>query len=249
MSKLSILIFFVRFFGIIHFHLAVTAHGSGNVKNIIVPRNENQILYARYLADPNIHICIGVGSAGTGKTAFACHSAMNKFDRGLIVKIVLTRPLVSVHKEDIGFLPGNIRQKLDPWVLPMWDIFLERWSQKELEFMLKSGTIEIAPLGFMRGRTFKRSFIIADEVQNASPQQVMMLTTRLGEESKLVITGDIHQSDYGSDNGLQDLLMRLNSYERFFFDGIRVVRFLNADVERSPIVKQILELYKKPYTS
>ena len=211
-------------------------------KHVIAPRNAAQQQYVNWLEDPKVPICLGVGPAGTGKTLFAGLAAVRSFERGDVDKIIVTRPLVSVNKEELGFLPGNLQKKMDPWVVPLFDTFLEEWSQKELDAMLRTGALEIAPLGFMRGRTFKRTFVLADEVQNASPDQLFMLLTRLGEDSKLVMTGDVRQSDYGRGNGLEDLLTRLTKQD---VEGIRTTNFLNSDVERSQIVKTILALYEK----
>ena len=178
--------------------------------SLVVGKNPQQVAYMKWLKDPSVSLCLGVGPAGTGKTLLACHAAMDSLERGDVSKIVMTRPLVSVHKEDIGFLPGGIGAKLQPWVVPVLDTLAERWSKKALEGMIRDGVIEIAPLGFMRGRTFKRTFVLADEVQNASPDQVLMLITRLGEGSKMAMTGDVLQSDFGAGNGLVDLLRRLD---------------------------------------
>ena len=178
--------------------------------SLVVGKNPHQVAYMKWLKDPSVSLCLGVGPAGTGKTLLACHAAMDSLERGDVSKIVMTRPLVSVHKEDIGFLPGGIGAKLQPWVVPVLDTLAERWSKKALEGMIRDGVIEIAPLGFMRGRTFKRTFVLADEVQNASPDQVLMLITRLGEGSKMAMTGDVLQSDFGAGNGLVDLLRRLD---------------------------------------
>ena len=211
----------------------------------IIGKNKNQEKYIEALNKPNTGICLGIGPAGTGKTLFACLRAINALKKGEVNKIVLTRPIVSVEDEELGFLPGSINKKMDPWVRPIYDIFLEQFPKRDVDRMMQDGVIEIAPLGYMRGRTFKNTIIIADEIQNASPIQVLMLTTRLGTGSKLVITGDLEQSDIGIPNGLSDLLERINYGKEMGLDteGIEVVKFSQEDVERSQIVKKVLTLY------
>lgn len=208
------------------------------------PRGSNQKRYVEYLDDPKVSILLGVGPAGTGKTLFACSAAVQEMKRGAIQKIILTRPVVSV-EEDIGFLPGSLIAKMDPWTRPIFDILGEFYTQKDVDSMLHSGAIEISPLAYMRGRTFKRSFVIADEMQNSSPSQMLMLTTRLGEGSKMVITGDLKQSDRMTNNGLLDIMNKLRDY-RGDCSSIKVVEMGVEDVERSAVVSKILDIYKDP---
>jgi len=208
------------------------------------PRTENQRIYNNHLNDQNVSIVLGIGPAGCGKTLFACLTALDQLKRGNIEKIVLTRPIVPVENEEIGFLPGNLVNKMDPWTRPIFDIILEQYHQHELTQMLKNNIIEISPLAFMRGRTFKNAFIIADEMQNSSPNQMLMLTTRLGTNSKLVVTGDLKQSDrtiQNVDNGLRDLMYKLRQNQNL--TDIKMVEMQYDDVERSPIVKTMLNLY------
>jgi phosphate starvation-inducible PhoH-like protein len=229
-----------------------------------VPRSENQKLYLQHLQNPNVKIVLGVGPAGCGKTLFACYSAIEELKKGNIKKIIITRPLVSVDKEDIGYLPGTLVNKMDPWTRPIIDVFLEFFSQRDVDSMLDSGVIEISPLAYMRGRTFKKCFIIADEMQNSSPNQMLMMTTRIGEGTKLVITGDLKQSDRLDENGLVDLMKKLKQYNLIMnvnrglgesnvttlVDNcqIHLVELKSADVERSPVVVKILDIYKnKPF--
>jgi len=220
------------------------------------PKTPHQKEYWNYLTDREVSLVLGVGPAGTGKTLFACHAAIQLLKLGVIQKMVLTRPLVSV-EEDLGFLPGNLVMKMDPWTRPIFDILLEFYSQKDVDAMMQKGVIEISPLAYMRGRTFKRAFIIADEMQNSSPNQMKMLTTRIGEGSKMVITGDLKQSDLSAENGLRDLIDKLDKYKwnslartqknqtlDEFPEGIRLVNMSMDDVERSPIVKQVIALYE-----
>jgi len=206
------------------------------------PRGTNQEKYINFLKDDETKMIFAVGPAGTGKTMFACEAAIRGLKNGSIGKVVITRPVVPV-EEDIGFLPGNINKKMDPWTRPVFDIFLDFFNQKEIDIMVYNGVIEIAPLAYMRGRTFKKAFIIADEMQNSSPNQMMMLTTRIGEGSKMVITGDLKQSDKGhGSSGLQDFLERFGSYNGSA-QGIEVVKFETQDVERSDIVVKMLDIY------
>jgi phosphate starvation-inducible PhoH-like protein len=220
------------------------------------PRSENQRTYVKYLSDPSIPIVFGIGPAGCGKTLFACTSAIDGLKSGSFQKIVLTRPIVPVEEEELGFLPGTLVKKMDPWTRPLMDIFLEHYPQHELDFMLGSGVIEISPLAYMRGRTFKRCFIIADEMQNSTPNQMLMLTTRIGDGSKMVITGDLKQSDRSLDNGLRDIMGKIKTYKsRTDIDtganaganaspiGIEMVEMNKGDIERSPIVARILDIF------
>jgi len=227
--------------------LAAGGGGSSNcraISPVYTPRTANQKTYVKYLEEDSAKIVLGVGAAGSGKTLFACYTAIQELRRGSVSKIIMTRPVVPVEEEEIGFLPGSLINKMDPWTRPIFDILLEFYAQKDIDAMLHGGVIEISPLAFMRGRTFKRAFIIADEMQNSSPNQMLMLTTRLGEGSKMVITGDLKQSDRGTDNGLSDLLRKLKAYEnRGETDSIKYVELESEDVQRSPIVSKILDIY------
>ena len=211
------------------------------------PRSENQKQYVSHLQNDDVSIVFGIGPAGCGKTLFACVTAIEGLKRGEFQKILLTRPVVPVEEEELGFLPGTLVKKMDPWTRPLMDIFLEFFSQQELDFMINSGVIEISPLAYMRGRTFKRCFIIADEMQNSTPNQMLMLTTRIGNDSKMVITGDLKQSDRSIDkNGLLDVMNKIRDYKaRNMGDGvgIEIVEMNHSDIERSPIVSKILDIY------
>jgi phosphate starvation-inducible PhoH-like protein len=206
------------------------------------PKTENQKKYLTLLKNVDKKIVIGAGVAGTGKTLFACYEAITQLKKGAVNKIIMTRPVVSV-EEDIGFLPGSILHKMDPWTRPIFDILLEFYSQKDIDSMIHGGTIEISPIGFMRGRTFKKAFIIADEMQNSSPNQMLMLITRIGDNSKMVITGDVNQSDRGESNGLVDLLSKIKTSSAEYSNRIGYVEFNETDVQRSPIVADILNMY------
>jgi phosphate starvation-inducible PhoH-like protein len=220
------------------------------------PKTENQQLYVDYLNNENIHILFGMGPAGCGKTLFACIKAICELKSGNIDKIVLTRPIVSVD-EELGFLPGTLINKMDPWTRPIFDIFLEFYSQAQLNLMVQNNIIEISPLAYMRGRTFKRSFIIADEMQNSSPNQMLMMTTRIGENSRMIITGDLKQSDRGENNGLADFMKKWKAHSAInnttslsnssaTSPCIRVIELEAEDIQRSPIVVKLLEIYNAP---
>lgn len=212
---------------------------------IYTPKSLNQERYIDYLNDEKIDLILAVGPAGTGKTLFACLKAITQLRNGEISKLVVTRPVVTV-EEEIGFLPGNLVKKMDPWTRPIFDLFLEFFSKSELDNYILNNIIEISPLAFMRGRTFKNSFIIADEMQNSSPSQMKMLTTRIGLNSKMVITGDLNQTDISHVNGLKDFLNRLSDYRNGFnstIENIKVIDFKKHDIERSEIVKKIIDIY------
>ena len=226
---------------------SVTALKMKNISPLYTPKTENQRLYADSLDNTDKTMTVALGPAGCGKTLLACVHAIMALKRGEIRKIVLTRPLVSVEEEEIGFLPGNLVTKMDPWTKPMFDIFQEFYSVSDLHNLVKQGVIEVAPLAFMRGRTFHRSFVLADEMQNASPSQMMMLTTRMGMESKLVVTGDLNQSDRYENNGLRDFLSRFDDYRFIYGDEkalkyIDVIEMNNRDICRSPFVSCILDI-------
>ncbi len=210
------------------------------------PQTHNQRQYDSYLRDEDVKIIFAIGPAGTGKTLLACNYAIQELKSGNIRKIIITRPVVPV-EEDIGFLPGNINKKMDPWTRPIMDIFLEFYTQKEIDLMMQNGVIEISPLGYMRGRTFKNAFIIADEMQNSSPNQMLMLTTRFGEKSKMIITGDLKQTDKGILSGLYDFLEKYTKYKKESVEEeneIKIVEMNKTDIKRDAIVCKILNIYE-----
>jgi phosphate starvation-inducible PhoH-like protein len=208
------------------------------------PKSINQQKYLQAIENENTKLVIANGPAGTGKTLFACISAIELLKNNNIDKIILTRPLVTV-EEEIGFLPGNINQKMDPWTKPIIDIFSEYYKQLEIDNMIYNNIIEIIPLGYMRGRTFKNSYIIADEMQNSTPNQMKMITTRIGENSKMIITGDLNQSDLKEKNGLDDLIKKYENYiiNNKLDDLIKIINLENTDIERSQIVKILTNIY------
>ena len=217
---------------------------------LYIPRTENQKQYVNYLQDENTKLVLGIGPAGTGKTLFACNTAVEELRKGNIQKIILTRPVVPVEEEELGFLPGSLINKMDPWTRPLFDVLLDFYNQKDIDSMLHGGVLEISPLAYMRGRTFKRAFIIADEMQNSTPNQMVMLMTRLGDHSKMVITGDLYQSDRGMQNGLSDFLEKMkketkenHQKEEYKENQIKYVELEKEDIQRSPIVSRILDIY------
>lgn len=208
----------------------------------IVPRNFNQDNLLGMLENDSNHIVFAIGPAGTGKTLISTLYAIRSLKAGECDKIVITRPAVSVDEQH-GFLPGSLVEKMAPWTRPIFDIFEEYYAPKEIEVMLEEGVIEVAPLSYMRGRTFKNSVIIADEMQNATDNQMMMLLTRVGDNSKLVVTGDLAQHDRGFEsNGLKMFLNRLNAAKSKM---IKVLEFDRSDIERHPVVDEVLKIYNQ----
>lgn len=209
----------------------------------LIPKSVNQENYILALGDESVDIVVATGPAGTGKTYIAMVTAIKALRNGHTNKLVLTRPAVGVEDEKHGFLPGDLNAKMEPWTRPLLDVLREYYSAKEIEWMLEEQIIEIAPLAFMRGRTFKGSWIILDEAQNATPGQIKMLLTRIGEGSKIVVTGDIEQADRKrGDNGLQDLEDRLKTDKTA---GIQLCQFDIKDVQRHPIIEKVIKLYNR----
>lgn len=208
----------------------------------IVPRNFNQDDLLGLLENKNINIVFAIGPAGTGKTLISTLVGIQALKKNKIDKFVITRPAVSVDEQH-GFLPGTLQEKMAPWTRPIIDVFEEYYSPDQIEYMLNDNKVEIAPLAFMRGRTFKNSYIIADEMQNATDNQMKMLLTRIGEGSKLVVTGDLNQHERGYEsNGLKCFMERLETAQS---DRIKMVRFNNKDIERHPVVTEVLRLYNE----
>jgi len=207
------------------------------------PKTQPQIDYVNALTNSSTNMVVAIGPAGTGKSLFACINAIQSLKKKSVEKIILTRPLVSVAEEDIGFLPGNINNKMSIWVKPMIDIFSEYLSKKEINNLIQSNIIEVTPLLYMRGRTFKNTIIIADEIQNTTPQQLLMLLTRCGDNSKIIITGDLNQSDLKEKNGLEDFIEKYQRKNTNVKDIIKVVEFTGDDIQRSDLVKNVLDIY------
>jgi phosphate starvation-inducible PhoH-like protein len=209
----------------------------------ILPRNLRQEDYLAHLENPCKDMVFALGPAGTGKTLIATLWAVKQLKAGAIERIVITRPAVSVDEQH-GFLPGDLMSKMAPWTRPVFDVFREYWNAKQIEAMITEGIIEVAPLAYMRGRTFKDSVIIADEMQNATQSQMKMLLTRIGDGSKFVITGDLEQHDRGyENNGLKDFMEKLLESNKS--NRLAVVKFEIGHVERHPAVAQVLGIYNE----
>jgi phosphate starvation-inducible PhoH-like protein len=221
---------------VIDFHAHVPAKKQ---RVTLLPRNKHQETYLFKLHDDNKNILFAIGPAGTGKTLLAVQMGIKLYQEGKIDKIIVTRPAVSVD-EDLGFLPGTLNEKMAPWTRPIFDVLGEYYQQKDIENMLYEGVIEISPLAYMRGRTFKNAYVIADEMQNATQNQMKMLLTRLGENSKMVVTGDLNQADRLKDNGLVDFIDKIKGQR---LDHIDAVYFDSHDIERHKAVKEVLDLY------
>lgn len=207
----------------------------------LIPQSINQEKYIIALTDPDIDIVVVSGPAGTGKTYLAMLSAIQAMKKGNCNKILLTRPAVAVDDEKHGFLPGDLNAKMEPWVRPLFDVLREFYSSKELEYMIQEQIIEITPLAYCRGRNFKNSVVILDEAQNATPSQMKMIMTRIGEGSKIVITGDTDQADRSTgDNGLLDLKHRLMKNN---VPGMIMCEFDTRDIRRHEIIEHILKIY------
>ena len=209
----------------------------------ILPRNVAQEDYMYQLADPNNNIVFAIGPAGTGKTLLCTQMGIKSFMEREVKKILITRPAVSVDEQH-GFLPGDLKEKMAPWTRPIFDIFEKHFSIQQIEMMLAENLIEIAPLAYMRGRTFEDSWIIADEMQNATKSQMKMLLTRIGNGTKMIVTADLKQHDRGfSENGLSDFVQLVKHYEQEKLRHIAISRFDMMDVERHPAVTEVLRIY------
>jgi phosphate starvation-inducible PhoH-like protein len=206
-------------------------------RRLVSPRSEMQAQYMRALREADM--VFGLGPAGTGKTYLAVAVAVAMLNKGTVDRIVLSRPAVEAG-ERLGFLPGDLREKIDPYLRPLYDALYDMMPSEQVMRRLTSGEIEIAPLAFMRGRTLSHSFVIVDEAQNTTPVQMKMLLTRLGEDSRMVVTGDLSQIDLpsGIRSGLQDAVDVLDGVE-----GISFIRFTDADVVRHTLVSRIVRAY------
>lgn len=208
---------------------------------------KNQQLYEKSLLNKNLVVVHG--PAGTGKTLIACKHAIQKLDEGSIKKVIFTRPTVSL-SENHGFLPGDLNDKMHPWMIPLYENMIEFTTPGHLNKMLNSNKIEIAPIAFIRGRTMKDSLIIADEMQNSSHKQMLALLTRVGSNAQVIVTGDLKQCDLNEmyeKNGLHDFIQR---YEKFKKKNesdskyIDVIKLTNEDISRSEFVQHIMGLYE-----
>ena len=200
-------------------------------------RTPNQLAYLRNILAHDI--TFGIGPAGTGKTFLAVACAIDALERSAVQRIVLTRPAVEAG-ERLGYLPGDLAQKVDPYLRPLYDALYELMGLEKVGKAFEKGLLEIAPLAFMRGRTLNHAFVILDEAQNTTPEQMKMFLTRIGFGSKAVVTGDVSQIDLprGSGSGLIDAAQVLERVP-----GIAITRFTSADVVRHPLVARIVEAY------
>jgi phosphate starvation-inducible protein PhoH and related proteins len=199
------------------------------------PKTAGQCKYVLALRSSK-PIIIGTGPAGTGKTMLACNIATEHILKHPRARVVLTRPIVAAD-EDMGYLPGDMDQKMEPWTRPMYDIFEQSMTHNQMD-----RCISIEPLGYMRGRTFHHTLIIADEMQNSTPNQMKLLLTRLGEGTKIIVTGDLEQSDLEGDNGLENLVYKMQCME---LDYIQHVEMEDDDIVRHPAVKEVLGILTK----
>jgi phosphate starvation-inducible PhoH-like protein len=203
-------------------------------------KTKSQEIYVSMLRAKSKKIILATGPAGTGKTLFATEFGIRNFLLGTYERLVFTRPSVSVD-EEIGFLPGTLEEKMAPWIRPIYDVLYQFITPKEVQMLMEEKIIEIAPLGYMRGRTFKNTWIVADEMQNSTISQMKMLLTRLGENSRLVVTGDLDQVDRAHQkNGLEDFLDKFRGKRSA---SISSFEFENADIQREDVVREILDIY------
>jgi phosphate starvation-inducible PhoH-like protein len=207
-------------------------------KKKIYPRTSGQSAYFKLLQAHEV--VFGLGPAGTGKTYMAVAWAVDCLKRRMVDRIVLSRPAVEAG-ERLGFLPGDMKEKVDPYLRPLYDALYDMMPAEKVDRMLASGEIEIAPLAFMRGRTLANAFVIIDEAQNTTPVQMKMVLTRLGEDSCMIITGDLSQIDLpsGQLSGLSDAVNRLDQVK-----GVGIIRLSGEDVVRHPVVARILKAYE-----
>ncbi len=219
--------------------LAVVKLVGSRGRKPVVPKTPAQLEYVRAIETHDV--VFGLGPAGTGKTYLAMAMALTLLKRRTIQRVILTRPAVEAG-EALGFLPGDLREKVAPYLRPLYDAIHERLDPEEAQRYLDEGTIEIAPLAFMRGRTLSRSFVILDEAQNTTREQMFMALTRLGDESKMVVTGDGSQVDLkpGVRSGLAEAEHALQGVE-----GIAFLRFSQADIIRHPVVGRIVDAYER----
>ena len=207
-------------------------------KKKIFPRTAGQAAYFKLLRDHEV--VFGLGPAGTGKTYMAVAWAVDFLKRRQVERIILSRPAVEAG-ERLGFLPGDMKEKVDPYLRPLYDALYDMMPSDKVDRMIANGEIEIAPLAFMRGRTLSNAFVIIDEAQNTTPVQMKMVLTRLGEDSRMAITGDLSQIDLpsGQLSGLSDAVNRLDGVK-----GIGITRLSGEDVVRHPVVARILKAYE-----
>jgi phosphate starvation-inducible protein PhoH and related proteins len=207
------------------------------LKKNVKPYSPAQAKYIEALS--RNEVCFALGPAGTGKTYLAVAMAVALFTSQRVEKIILSRPAVEAG-EKLGFLPGDLKEKIDPYLRPLYDALYDMMPAEKLQRYMETGEIEIAPLAFMRGRTLANAIVILDEAQNTTPTQMKMFLTRLGENSRMIITGDLSQTDLPKDvkSGLGDVIRKVEGIE-----GIGVVRFADGDVVRHPLAQKIIKAY------
>jgi phosphate starvation-inducible PhoH-like protein len=207
-------------------------------RRLIAPRSPNQAAYVRALEQHDL--VFALGPAGTGKTYLAVAMAVSLLKQRRIDRVILSRPAVEAG-ERLGFLPGDLKEKVDPYLRPLYDALQDMLPEGKLEQRIETGQIEIAPLAYMRGRTLSNAYVILDEAQNTTPSQMKMFLTRLGENSRMVVTGDPSQSDLppGMPSGLGDAVAKLRALK-----AVGVVRFDQTDVVRHPLVSEIINAYE-----
>ena len=198
------------------------------------PKTSGQCKYMLALRSQK-PIIIGTGPAGSGKTMLACQIAIENIHKYSRSRVILTRQIVAAD-EDMGYLPGDLFQKMEPWTKPMYDIFEKHLTHNQMDRY-----IVIEPLGYMRGRTFDDTIIIADEMQNSTPNQMKMLLTRVGEGTRLIVTGDMEQSDLGPENGLTDLIYKMQCVD---LEYMKHIEMEDDDIVRHPAVNEVLKVLK-----
>jgi phosphate starvation-inducible PhoH-like protein len=195
------------------------------------PKNSKQEEYIRSIRD--YPVTIGIGKAGSGKTYLAVSEATIDFDANKIGRILVLRP--AAPSEEIGFLPGTLEEKMDPFLRPIFDSLIDRWGVKRVQHMIEEGTIEVASMAYIKGRTFNNCFVILDEAQDAKPEQIKLFLTRIGENCTAVLTGDPDQSEFGKQNGLSWAVEKLHNCPI-----VSIVKFEREHVVRSEVVKALL---------
>jgi len=214
------------------------------LKHTMTARTAAQRVYVAALQAPAARLVVATGCAGTGKTHLAVTEAMHALARGDTRRLVFTRATVSAEGEDLGYLPGTAEEKMEPYARPMMDALARFVTKAQMRQMCADGSLELAPLAFMRGRTFSDAWLILDEAQNTTPAQMRMALTRAGANTKVVVTGDLDQSDVPGVNGLADLLGRIGPVHQDSL--IQYVVLGEADIQRSELVREVLRLYGSP---
>lgn len=220
------------------FEFSVTRRTEKVDRSPITPMNEAQ---RRYIgAIKSFDLTFATGPAGTGKTWLCAALAAQALNEGHIDKIIITRPAVEAG-EHLGFLPGELEEKFDPYLQPFRDVLNERLGKSFVEYLLKMGRIEATPLAYMRGRTFKNAYVILDEAQNTTPMQMKMFLTRIGHNCKVIVNGDMSQKDIHGQSGLDDAVARLA-----WIPAVKHVKFGKEDIVRSGLVGEIVKAYDEP---